>query len=313
MFTLINEIINNYSYKLMSYPNVFGVGASFKVIDNKQTQLPSLTVFVTKKYTKDYFSKENLIPFHYKGAITDVIESAIPQPESLTYRIRPVLGGCGINIENSTTLGTAGCLVHRVDEPTGVVKKCMLTSGHLVTNNWNIQNPTDLRVFQPSFDPKSKDQNLIGIVWKFIRPSIVGENMPNSPTAGDAALIKLTNNDIAVSNIHSIGKIRSIFVNPPLETEVCFCGAQSGRREGIIKAVNVSLIIPPPYPPKTKITFDRLIVTTKMSAPGDSGGILVDINNRAVGLLYGSTDTNSYWCNFPDISTYFNLLATFED
>lgn len=92
LFDLIKHIIENNYNTLLHYPNVVGIGASFKVIKNIVTSIPSLSIQVSHKCPKDYLTKENLIPSSYYGAITDVIEVKPDQFNSLQFKIRPVVG-----------------------------------------------------------------------------------------------------------------------------------------------------------------------------------------------------------------------------
>lgn len=310
MFTLVNYVIDNLGIDLLNYPNVFAVGASFKIKDNKITEFPSLTFSVSKKYSKDYFSKDTLIPSSYMGAITDVIETPIPKPNSLTNKIRPVQGGYIIRSEQADLFGTAGCIVYREDN-SGTNFKCMLTSGHIVSNNWTISDPFGRKAYQPNLDNNVPDKNIIGTVWEYIKPNIVPTDKKSSPSVADAALIVLKNSDLADSTIYSIGKLTGI-ADPAVSMSVSFCGAMSGRKEGVIQSANTLLVVPVDDPPTKKIAFSNLITTTKMSVAGDSGGILVTSNNKALGLLYGSSTQSSYWCNFRDIFGALRLSNIFK-
>jgi hypothetical protein len=56
-----------------------------------------------------------------------------------------------------------------------------------------------------------------------------------------------------------------------------------------VQAVNVTANIN--YGRGRLLRFENQILTTRMSAPGDSGSLVLDLSNKAVGLLFAGSDT----------------------
>jgi hypothetical protein len=84
-----------------------------------------------------------------------------------------------------------------------------------------------------------------------------------------------------------IGKILGV-VSPQLGMEVEKSGRTTGLTTGQIRAVNVTLNVS--YGSGRTLRFDNQILTTNMSAGGDSGSLVVDKTNKAVGLLFAGSD-----------------------
>ena len=54
-------------------------------------------------------------------------------------------------------------------------------------------------------------------------------------------------------------------------------------------------------------TFENQILTNDMSEPGDSGSLLVDENNKAVGLLFAGSDEVTVFNPIAAIMTALNI------
>ncbi len=79
-----------------------------------------------------------------------------------------------------------------------------------------------------------------------------------------------------------------------LGTAVRFSGRSSGLQRGRILAGEVSLYVQ--ISPQEEVFFVDQIVISAISRPGDSGSVLVDDKNRAVGLLFAGSEKASI-CN----------------
>ena len=64
-------------------------------------------------------------------------------------------------------------------------------------------------------------------------------------------------------------------------------GRTTGLTSGIVKAINGEIEIA--FAGERKAIFQNQIITGDMTEPGDSGSLLLDQQNRAVGLLCGGS------------------------
>ena len=79
-------------------------------------------------------------------------------------------------------------------------------------------------------------------------------------------------------------------------------GRTTGHTFGMIEDIGASMMIS--YGNRTAL-FDNQLVTTAMSQGGDSGSLVLDQQNRAVGLLFAGSDRVTL-CN--PIQEVFKLL-----
>lgn len=79
-----------------------------------------------------------------------------------------------------------------------------------------------------------------------------------------------------------------------LGAAVRFSGRSSGLQHGRILAADVSLYVQ--ISPQEEVFFVDQMVISAISRPGDSGSILVDEQNRAIGLLFAGSEKASI-CN----------------
>jgi hypothetical protein len=105
----------------------------------------------------------------------------------------------------------------------------------------------------------------------------------------DAAIALPTRRELITPEILEIGIPRG--VRPPeLGLRVQKSGRTSALTRNMIEAVDVSMTVR--YPDRGLYAlFRHQIVTRRMSQPGDSGSLLLDYDNYAVGLLFAG----SYW------------------
>lgn len=71
----IKQLQKKYEPKLLSFPNVVGVGIGFKERKNVSTKKLCLKVYVLKKIPPSKLSKDQLIPKRLEGIETDVEEA----------------------------------------------------------------------------------------------------------------------------------------------------------------------------------------------------------------------------------------------
>ncbi|ACT33726.1 hypothetical protein G8S49_11445 [Clostridium botulinum C] len=282
----------DYKY-FLNKKNVVGLGLGYKVKNGFYTNQLCVQVFVSRKFPKNQLNSNDIIPLIYKGIQTDVKETGYFKACFLNKRIRPVLGGYSISTNmNDQISGTAGCVV------TNGVSKFVLSTNHVLANLNML--PMKTPIIQPAYIYRGHTPtDTIATLHKFIPLRFIKrEEQPTNLT--DCALGLLVKTDIMSDNIAFIGKITCV-KSPKLGSHVRKVGETSELTQGTITSINATFTVG--YITGKVALFKDQIITTHMAQNGDSGSILVDDNNCALGLLF-STSLNN---------TAFNRLSTVLD
>ncbi|AYF55237.1 hypothetical protein DFH04_07795 [Clostridium novyi] len=243
------------------------------------TKEKCITVFVTKKVSCNELTDSKKIPSCYKGFQTDVKECGMPICDSLTERVRPLLNGYSIGNILVNAYGTSGCLVK--DKYLYI-----LSSNHVFALNNDA--PIGSTILQPAVEDGGKIQkNVIGhlsryIPISFIKGSIEPENIV------DCALCKVINRSFVLSDIAFIGKPKGVAL-PRLNENVTKVGRTTERTTGKVNYLSATFKVDCSRHSTRMALFKNQIVTTRIGQGGDSGSLLLNENNYALGLYMGSS------------------------
>ena len=103
----------------------------------------------------------------------------------------------------------------------------------------------------------------------------------------DCALARPLNPADVSPDILEIGIVKGT-VDPVVGMQIQKSGRTTGHTTGKIRAVQATVKVN--YGENKVLIFEDQIVANAMSKPGDSGSLVLDMKNRAVGLLFaGST------------------------
>lgn len=268
--------------QLLARSNVVGVGLGNKEKKGIDTGEACLKVFVERKIDKAFLGIEDLIPATIGKYKTDVVEvGTVFAQSNMTNvnRMRPTMGGCGIGPFNRNWRGTLGTTVIR----TGVLvpnNYYILSNNHVLAGSNAL--PLGHPILQPAggVDPADRVALLAGFV-----PIIFGGGFNNFV---DAAIAEVVDYEFCSPEIYGIGYIDGV-ANVALGTMLQKSGSTSGYTRGQVLAINA--IVNVFYPGIGTARFANQIITTNMSAPGDSGSIVLNMRNNAVGLLFAGSST----------------------
>ncbi|AYF54348.1 hypothetical protein G8S55_13580 [Clostridium botulinum C] len=298
----INDIINSEYGFFLNKSNILGVGLGYKVKNGFSTCQKCIKVFVTTKLSQNQLSCQDLIPSQYKGILTDVTEVGYFKFQLLNRKVRPII--CGYSIGPNVTeyyknVGSIGCLVKDKEN-----QEYLLSSAHVITALNKIPLGTD--VVQPSLYDMGMEGGEIGKLSKYI-PLKQEEIFLKTSNFVDAAIIKLNSGEAALSDIAFLGKPTGVDT-AALKDVVFKVGRTSEETSGIVTAINVTCKIPFNDGKKlNKYIFKNQIMTTKMSSDGDSGASLLKSNKKVVGLLVGSTESNTIYNNIQNVLDELNV------
>ncbi|MGM0470895.1 MAG: hypothetical protein ACQEQI_01230, partial [Bacillota bacterium] len=121
---------------------------------------------------------------------------------------------------------------------------------------------------------------------KFVRKN-------NNRNLVDCAVAKPKSNDLISDEIMELGRVNGIAA-PKVGMPVVKSGRTSGVTRSRIKAVHATVEVN--ITANEKGVFSDQIITAPFSKPGDSGALVLDSNNRAVGLLFAGS-AKSTICN----------------
>ncbi|MBO3441362.1 hypothetical protein [Clostridium haemolyticum] len=280
---ICNICNGDYKY-FLNKRNVVGLGLGYKVKNGFYTNQLCVQVFVGKKRTLNELNTNDIIPSIYKGIPTDIKETGYFKACSFNQRKRPVLGGYSVSANGSDHIyGTAGCLV------TNGVNKFVLGTNHVLVKINEL--PINFKILQPAYIYGGRSSfDTIATLHKYIPLRFIkGQEQPINLT--DCALGLLTKSNIMDSNIALIGKVTCV-KNPKLGTRVKKVGATTELTEGTITSINANHTV---FYSNGKVAFFKdQILTSNMAMEGDSGSILVDKNNCALGVLFAAANNTAY-------------------
>lgn len=323
------EIKEKKKKDILRKQNVVGVGVGYKICDNIPTDKESVTVFVRKKMPSAHLYKKDRIPGEIKGVSTDVVEvgDIVAQAIDPTKKYRPAPGGVSIG-HFAITAGTFGCVVKKdgkryilsnnhvlansnnakIDDfifqpgphDGGLLSDRIATLKQFIPIDFggDVPPPSPPTEPPPDDDP-DKDKSWCPIARTFEKVGnfvarITGSSYKvklekqSSPNYVDCALALPDSDDLITDAIAEIGNINGVVNVPYLSMPVRKFGRTTSFTEDIIKHLHVSVNVG--YGSGRLALFEDQILTGPMSAGGDSGSIVVNDENKVVGLLFAGSD-----------------------
>lgn len=305
--------------ELMKKMNVNGVGIGFKQTGGKFTDELNLVVLVTRKIDPARLASKDLIPANIDNVRTDVKEvGRIVIHKSRSDRWRPAPPGVSVG-HYAITAGTFGAVVF--DNATNT--RLILSNNHVLANSNNAVNGdnilqpgyvdsgrspqdriADLKRFVPITFEKSDDTtcsiaNGVATIANFIARMLGSKSRLTAfrsdpvPNEVDAA-VATPWGDSVKDEILEIGFVSEL-TEPALDMMVKKSGRTTGLTKGRITTLNAMVQVG--YGDGKTAIFENQIITSDMSAPGDSGSLLVeDESNKAVGLLFAGSEEITVHC-----------------
>jgi len=278
--------------ELLKHPHVTGVAVGYKYVGGKRTDQVSIQVFVKEK--KKAVPKGQMIPSEINGIPTDVIQRTYelhpaskkvidvsPMADTGTYN--PVQGGVSIGpcrvVNGSIFAGTLGVPVR--DHTTG--NTLLLSNFHVmcIDNGWNVGD----QMTQPSrIDTGTCPTDVVGTLLRATLTSSV-----------DGAVCTLSGrgSSCSIVDIGTVNGTNTATLNMAVRKRGRTTGLTYGTVDSISLSVNVNY--GDGIGTKTLTNQIGLVPDTTHNAMfgdhGDSGSVVVDANNKVVGLYFaGSSD-----------------------
>jgi len=281
--------------ELMSMPQVVGVALGHKMVGGLDTGAQAIVVLVEDKLAEVVLPAAEVVPPSVAGIPTDVQVVgklwAGPQPLAtveaiaLTRRMRPVRGGISVG-HHGITAGTIATGCYDAGASPGMPSKFYLLSNNHVLANSNNAAVGDA-ILQPGpYDGGTTQNDTIGHLSRFVEIRFVDGSATPPVNEVDAAIAEVDLVDLD-RHVHWVGDLRGIVAVPAVGLALSKCGRTTGFTTGQI--VNINATVDVNYGQGKIARFIGQLVTSPMSAPGDSGSLVADLNGNAVGLLFAGS------------------------
>jgi hypothetical protein len=281
---------------LLALPQVVGVGYGYKTVRGVQTDQEGIVVLVSRKLPPQQLAIHEFVPKTVNGIVTDVVEvgelkalevlevESVEPLQERTEKVRPAPPGVSIG-HYLITAGTFGAVVY--DNSTA--QPMILSNNHVLANATNGHDGR-AEINDPICQPGPLDFG-----FGDIQPYIIARlkkivSLADSPDINvvDCALGEPLENSLIIPDILEIGQVQG-FAAPILNMDVKKSGRTTGLTFGQITVLDAMVDVN--YGSGRILRFDHQIITTNMSSGGDSGSLLLDENNMAVGLLFAGSST----------------------
>lgn len=250
------------------------------------------------------WSDEDVIPFEVKTGLgkrkpTDVVQIGRIKAHSNRRTYRPLKAGCEISPAGERFVGTAGCIVrypylivrNRVVYLIGRMYSFVpilerygvkVLYAHAILTNCHV---TQKNVLKPVLD-LDIHQPMIGKYVGSVSHAVALKDKGYNDV--DVSLVDLDDHDVGFTHdIIRIGKVRKPR-DPWMNEFVHKYGRTTEYTEG--QLVRRNLTVKVDYK-GTICTFKGVDMYSRMSAPGDSGSLILSKGNQALGLLFAGSSS----------------------
>jgi hypothetical protein len=313
---------------VLALQNVVGVSLGHKVKKDVETDEPVISVLVNHKVDPGLLSKDDLVPRKLNDFATDVVEvgdifageaepsDAVAGEEtqvtaqaafspSLTRRIRPAMGGFSVG-HYKITAGTIGTCCYDLSPFPGIPPKY-----YILSNNHVLANSNDACIGDPILQPGPYDGgswpcDVIARLSRYVPIKFISGNYKPCNYV-DAAIAEGNLQDLN-REIYWIGHVRKLYAAPQVGDIVQKTGRTTGFTTGRVTNINATVLVN--YGGGKIAKFCRQIMTGRMSAGGDSGSLVTNREEGAVGLLFAGSCTRTILNNILYVQALLRIRVT---
>ena len=297
--------------ELRKHPDVVGIGVGPKEKGGQCTNDAAIKLYVRKKVPRRA-AGDRALPQKIGTLNTDVVELApLRARASYTQRTRPVLGGASgaVHVPGLTYTGTLGMGVRGFG---GFADRFFVLSNNHVLANVNeaaIGDP----VLQPgTLDGGDPNNDVIGRLFDYVTLRFGDPNGPldqQPVNFADAAIAEVTFGEVS-REIFWVGypkgwrsrdTVRTALQNANGQLRVQKTGRTTAYTNGMLTDVDFDGWVN--YDQGRFAFFENQLLITpgSFSAPGDSGSIILDMEERIIGLLYAGGATHTIANQIQDV------------
>lgn len=314
--------------KLLEMQNVVGVSLGHKQKNGVETDESVISVLVSQKMDTALLASSDRIPRKIKDVPTDILEvgdifagdseNATDEDEvtegtaqaasfspSLTRRIRPAMGGFSVG-HYKITAGTIATCCYDLKPFPSVPRKY-----YILSNNHVLANSNDARLGDPILQPGRHDggrnpRDMIARLTRFV-PIRFHTDTSKPCNYVDAAIAEGNLQDLN-REVYWGGYVKRLYVAPKVGDIVQKTGRTTGFTTGKISNINATVDVN--YGRGRVARFCKQIITSNMGAPGDSGSLVTDREEGAVGLLFAGSSTHTIINNIAYVQGLLRIRLT---
>jgi hypothetical protein len=289
-----------FGHELKTYPNVTGVGVGYRVVGRERRDEICLRVYVRRKVPESELTPDEILPKTVDGVSVDVIEAdwwtmapnlTLPERQSR----RPLDVPAGVSIGGlRVTAGTLGAAVSDI----GSGELLLLSNWHVLCGDF------DCRAGEPIIQPGVYDGGLPNDGIAHLRTFAINEDV-------DAACATVSPARYVLRDLAGLPGFRGIGT-ATRGMRIWKSGRTTGVTTGLVEDVDADVDVGG-YPDGVREFRDQIIAATEDDTPivrgGDSGSLVVDGNELAVGLLFGGERKSGSYLIANHISAVISALA----
>ncbi|MPZ89154.1 MAG: serine protease [Nitriliruptorales bacterium] len=302
---------------LLDKDHVVGVACGTKIAGGEDTGEQALTVLVDTKLPREMLTEDDLVDTSVDDTPTDVQEvgvlqagQAVPvppevmEPSALSQRVRPAMGGfsCG---HPQVTAGTIATGCYDASPFPGIPQRY-----YLLSNNHVIANSNNAQIGDPCLQPGRVDggqdpQDVIGRLARFVPIQFMsGASAPLNLV--DAAIAEVPFHLLS-REIYYLGYVKRLFIAPNINDVVQKTGRTTNFTTGRVTNINATVDVN--YDGRVA-RFARQTITTAMSAGGDSGSLVTNLDEEGVGLLFAGSSEVTILNNLAFVQSLLGVRIT---
>lgn len=311
---------------LLTMQNVVGVALGSRVKKEQETEEPVISVLVNQKMAPDLLSENDRVPKKIKNFATDVVEvgdifagGELPAtevgeadeieetvaPELLRRRVRPAMGGYSVG-HVRITAGTLGTCCYDLTPFPSIPRRY-----YILSNNHVLARSNNARIGDPILQPGPADggrypRDLIARLSRFVPIRFISGN--SRPCNYVDAAVAEGNFENLNREIYWIGYVKRLYAAPKIGYIVQKTGRTTNFTTGRVTNINGTVNVN--YGGGRVARFCRQIITTDMSAGGDSGSLVTDRDEGAVGLLFAGSSTRTIVNNILYVQVLLRIRVT---
>ncbi len=296
---------------------VQGLAVGVRTVNGKETGELCVKVYVRKKQDRAQLSDQEALPSHITlpdGRFVPVdLEEMAPlwagggpvcalqgsSRAQMPYRVRPAMGGYSVGHYLSTA-GTIALAVRDSHSPSVF---------YILSNNHVLAQSNDAEFADPILQPGPADGGRCASDTIAYLCRCVAINFgAGSSNLVDAAIACVAFGDTE-RRVYGIGYPRAVRGHAGLQLGelVQKTGRTTGYTQGRIIGLEGTVTVN--YSRGRAAQFHRQIITSNMSAGGDSGSVGLDMNGNALGLLFAGSGSHTIFNYIDEVQTQLGIVV----
>lgn len=312
LHTCRTDKLSSEATKLRAHPDLVGIGFGPKEKDGRITSDAAVKLYVRRKEKDKKALGDRLLPEKIGNSRTDVVALApLRARATFTQRLRPVLGGASgaVHVPGLTYTGTLGMVVKGYGGFDGRF--------FVLSNNHVLANINEAHVGDPVLQPGTLDGGNLGtdvighlfdyVPLRFGNPSGSLQDQPKNKA--DAAIAEVTFGNVSreifwvgyPKGWRTLAMVEQAVVDANGQLRVQKTGRTTAYTQGVVTDLGFDGWVDYEFGRFAYFEDQLLIEPGNFSDRGDSGSIILDTEERIIGLLFGGGATHTIANHIQDV------------